>query len=57
MRPSMRSMHPTASWPADPRRRAAQAVPGPAKITAWVKAHFSGKTVGGTTVYDLTTPS
>ena len=27
------------------------------QITAWVKAHFSEKTVGGMTVYDLTTPS
>ena len=27
-----------------------------AGITAWVKAHFTGKTVGGMTVYDLTTP-
>jgi hypothetical protein len=27
-----------------------------AQITAWVKAHFTGKTVGGMTVYDLTTP-
>ena len=26
------------------------------QITAWVKAHFTGKTVGGMTVYDLTTP-
>ena len=26
------------------------------KITAWVKAHFSEKTVGGMRVYDLTTP-
>jgi hypothetical protein len=28
-----------------------------AQITAWVKAHFTAKTVAGTTVYDLTTPS
>ncbi len=28
-----------------------------AQITAWVKAHFTGKTVGGMTVYDLTTPA
>jgi 4-amino-4-deoxy-L-arabinose transferase-like glycosyltransferase len=27
------------------------------KITAWVEAHFTAKTVGGTTVYDLTTPT
>ena len=27
-----------------------------ARITAWVKAHFTAKTVGGMTVYDLTTP-
>jgi 4-amino-4-deoxy-L-arabinose transferase-like glycosyltransferase len=27
-----------------------------AQITAWVKAHFRAKTVGGMTVYDLTTP-
>ncbi len=27
-----------------------------AQITAWVKAHFTGKTVGGMTVYDLTAP-
>ena len=26
-----------------------------AQITAWVKAHFTAKTVGGMTVYDLTT--
>ena len=26
------------------------------KITAWVKAHFSEKTVGGMRVYDLTAP-
>jgi 4-amino-4-deoxy-L-arabinose transferase-like glycosyltransferase len=26
------------------------------QITAWVKAHFTAKTVGGMTVYDLTTP-
>ena len=26
------------------------------QITAWVKAHFTGQTVGGMTVYDLTTP-
>lgn len=25
-----------------------------ARITAWVKAHFTAKTVGGMTVYDLT---
>ena len=25
------------------------------QITAWVKAHFTAKTVGGMTVYDLTT--
>ena len=27
------------------------------QITSWVEAHFTAKTVGGTTVYDLTTPS
>ncbi len=26
------------------------------QITAWVEAHFTAKTVGGTTVYDLTSP-
>ena len=26
-----------------------------AQITAWVRAHFTARTVGGTTVYDLTT--
>jgi hypothetical protein len=26
-------------------------------ITTWVEAHFTAKTVGGTTVYDLTTSS
>ena len=26
------------------------------QITGWVKAHFTGQTVGGMTVYDLTTP-
>jgi hypothetical protein len=26
------------------------------QITAWVKAHFTAKTVGGMTVYDLTAP-
>jgi hypothetical protein len=26
------------------------------QITAWVEAHFTAKTVGGTTVYNLTTP-
>ncbi len=25
-----------------------------AQITAWVRAHFTGRTVGGVTVYDLT---
>jgi hypothetical protein len=24
-----------------------------ARITAWVQAHFTGKTAGGVTVYDL----
>jgi hypothetical protein len=28
-----------------------------AQITAWVKAHFTAKTVGGETVYDLTSPA
>jgi 4-amino-4-deoxy-L-arabinose transferase-like glycosyltransferase len=28
-----------------------------AQITAWVKAHFTAKTVGGMTVYDLTAPT
>jgi 4-amino-4-deoxy-L-arabinose transferase-like glycosyltransferase len=28
-----------------------------AQITAWVQAHFSAKTVGGETVYDLTSPT
>jgi hypothetical protein len=28
-----------------------------AQITAWVAAHFTAKTVGGMTVYDLTKPS
>jgi 4-amino-4-deoxy-L-arabinose transferase-like glycosyltransferase len=28
-----------------------------AQITSWVEAHFTAKTVGGTTVYDLTAPS
>ena len=27
------------------------------QVTAWVEAHFTAQTVGGTTVYDLTTPS
>jgi len=27
------------------------------QITAWVEAHFTAKTVGGTTVYDLTVPA
>jgi 4-amino-4-deoxy-L-arabinose transferase-like glycosyltransferase len=27
------------------------------QITAWVKAHFTAKTVGGMTVYDLTAPT
>jgi 4-amino-4-deoxy-L-arabinose transferase-like glycosyltransferase len=27
------------------------------QITAWVKAHFTAKTVGGMTVYNLTTPT
>jgi 4-amino-4-deoxy-L-arabinose transferase-like glycosyltransferase len=26
-------------------------------ITAWVEAHFTAKTIGGTTVYDLTVPA
>lgn len=31
---------------------------GPAfQITAWVRSHFTAKTVGGDTVYDLTSPS
>jgi 4-amino-4-deoxy-L-arabinose transferase-like glycosyltransferase len=28
-----------------------------AQITAWVQAHFTAKTVGGETVYDLTSPT
>ncbi|HUL27592.1 MAG TPA: glycosyltransferase family 39 protein [Streptosporangiaceae bacterium] len=28
-----------------------------AQITAWVSAHFTARTVGGMTVYDLTTPA
>jgi 4-amino-4-deoxy-L-arabinose transferase-like glycosyltransferase len=28
-----------------------------AQITAWVRAHFTAKTVGGETVYDLTSPT
>jgi hypothetical protein len=28
-----------------------------AQITAWVKAHFTAKTIGGETVYDLTSPA
>jgi 4-amino-4-deoxy-L-arabinose transferase-like glycosyltransferase len=28
-----------------------------AQITAWVRAHFTAKTVGGETVYDLTSPA
>jgi 4-amino-4-deoxy-L-arabinose transferase-like glycosyltransferase len=28
-----------------------------AQITAWVKAHFTSKTVGGETVYDLSSPA
>jgi 4-amino-4-deoxy-L-arabinose transferase-like glycosyltransferase len=28
-----------------------------AQITAWVRAHFTAKTVGGNTVYDLTSPA
>jgi len=27
------------------------------QITAWVKAHYTATTVGGTTVYDLTAPT
>jgi hypothetical protein len=27
------------------------------QITAWVEAHFKTTTVGGTTLYDLTTPT
>ena len=27
------------------------------RITAWVTSHFTAKTVGGTTVYDLTAPA
>jgi hypothetical protein len=27
-----------------------------AAITSWVKSHFTAKTVGGQTVYDLTDP-
>lgn len=27
-----------------------------AQITAWVRSHFTAKTVGGDTVYDLTSP-
>ena len=27
-----------------------------AQIAAWVEAHFTPQTVGGMTVYDLTTP-
>ena len=29
---------------------------GASQITSWVEAHFTAKTVGGTTVYDLTAP-
>jgi 4-amino-4-deoxy-L-arabinose transferase-like glycosyltransferase len=28
-----------------------------AQVTAWVEAHYTAKTVGGTTVYDLTAPA
>ncbi len=27
------------------------------QITSWVKSHFTAKTVGGVTVYDLTSPA
>ena len=26
-------------------------------ITSWVESHYTAKTVGGTTIYDLTAPS
>jgi hypothetical protein len=26
------------------------------QVTSWVEAHFTAKTVGGETIYDLTTP-
>jgi hypothetical protein len=29
---------------------------GSSAIASWVAAHFTGRTVGGQTVYDLTTP-
>jgi hypothetical protein len=29
---------------------------GGSQITSWVAAHYTSKTVGGTTVYDLTSP-
>jgi hypothetical protein len=42
-------------------RAAAGARGGPgsdsAQITAWVESHFTAKTVGGSTVYDLTAPT
>jgi hypothetical protein len=28
-----------------------------AQITSWVESHFTAKSVGGTTVYDLTAPA
>ena len=30
---------------------------GSSQITSWVAAHFTAKTVGGSTVYDLTSPT
>jgi hypothetical protein len=28
-----------------------------AEITAWVEAHYTAQTIGGVTMYDLTSPS
>jgi hypothetical protein len=38
-------------------RSGARDASGTAQITSWVESHFTAKTVGGTTVYDLTTPA
>ena len=40
-----------------PGTRGGTARSAASQITAWVEAHFSEKTIGGVTVYDLTSPT
>jgi 4-amino-4-deoxy-L-arabinose transferase-like glycosyltransferase len=41
---------------ADGARAGARGGSDSAQVTSWVAAHFTAKTIGGTTVYDLTAP-